>query len=166
MDVSSTSSDSDTDYLTPLTEMRKEELLQKEKDLETKAKHSKQKMKKTKKKHHKSKRSRSRRYTQHYLFIRQNIYIIHLFCYKLIVVRHQVAIQKMIQMMSNQIKNHHFPKKVIGIKRLQKNTKRNLIHHQKRNQKNIRNINHRPVPNHQISKGLIFIISIIIFKKS
>lgn len=58
MDVSSTSSDSETDYLTPLTGLRKEELLQKERELQTRSKRSKDKKKHEKK----SKRKRKKRF--------------------------------------------------------------------------------------------------------
>lgn len=57
LDVSSTSSDSDTDYLTPLTGLRKEELLQKERELQSRSKRTKDKKKHEKK----SKRKRKRR---------------------------------------------------------------------------------------------------------
>lgn len=57
LDVDSTSSDSDTTYLTPLTEMRKNELLDKEK-----SKLADRKMKKTSRKSSKSsKKSKSRK---------------------------------------------------------------------------------------------------------
>lgn len=58
LDVSSTSSDSETDYLTPLTGLRKEELLQKERELQTRSKRSKDKKKHEKK----SKRKRKKRF--------------------------------------------------------------------------------------------------------
>lgn len=41
--MSSTSSDSETEYLTPLTDLRKEELLQKERELLSRSKSSKKK---------------------------------------------------------------------------------------------------------------------------
>lgn len=56
LDVSSTSSDSDTDYLTPLTGLRKEELLQKEREL-SRSKRSKYEKRDEKK----SKRKRKKR---------------------------------------------------------------------------------------------------------
>ncbi|XP_015519972.1 protein SREK1IP1 [Neodiprion lecontei] len=56
LDVSSTSSDSDENYLSPLTELREKELKKKQK----KAKKKKKKEKKLKKKSSKRKRSRSR----------------------------------------------------------------------------------------------------------
>lgn len=49
LDVSSTSSDSETDYLTPLTGLRKEELLQKERELQSRNKRSKDKKRDEKK---------------------------------------------------------------------------------------------------------------------
>ena len=58
LDVSSTSSDSDTDYLTPLTGLRKEELLQKERELQSRMKRSKEKKREEKR----SKRKRKKRY--------------------------------------------------------------------------------------------------------
>lgn len=57
MDVSSTSSDSETEYLTPLTDLRKEELLQKERELQSRSKRGKDKKKHEKK----SKRKRKQR---------------------------------------------------------------------------------------------------------
>ena len=64
LDVSSTSSDSDTAYLTPLTELRKKELLDKEKVAAktSKSKKSKKSKKNKKsKKHHKSGSKRKRK---------------------------------------------------------------------------------------------------------
>lgn len=67
LDVDSTSSDSDTTYLTPLTEMRKNELLDKEKEkakLESasrQAESSKSRPKKKSRKSSKSKKSKSRK---------------------------------------------------------------------------------------------------------
>lgn len=58
LDVSSTSSDSDTDYLTPLTGLRKEELLQKERELQSRMKRSKEKKREEKR----LKRKRKKRY--------------------------------------------------------------------------------------------------------
>lgn len=55
--MSSTSSDSETDYLTPLTGLRKEELLQKEREILSRSKRSKDKKRAEKK----SKRKRKRR---------------------------------------------------------------------------------------------------------
>lgn len=56
LDVSSTSSDSETDYLTPLTDLRKEELLQKERELMSRSKRSKDKKKSSKKSKRKHKK--------------------------------------------------------------------------------------------------------------
>lgn len=60
MDVSSTSSDSETDYLTPLTGLRKEELLQKERELQARSKRTKDKKNDEKR----LKRKRKRRYAK------------------------------------------------------------------------------------------------------
>lgn len=49
LDVDSTSSDSDTEYLTPLTEVRKQELIEKERELEARSKKAKADKKKKKK---------------------------------------------------------------------------------------------------------------------
>lgn len=54
--MSSTSSDSETDYLTPLTDLRKEELLQKERELMSRSKRSKDKKKDNKKSKRKHKK--------------------------------------------------------------------------------------------------------------
>lgn len=56
LDVSSTSSDSETEYLTPLTDLRKEELLQKERELMSRSKRSKDKKKNSKKSKRKHKK--------------------------------------------------------------------------------------------------------------
>lgn len=61
LDVSSTS-DSDTDYITPLTDLRKEELEQKERELKLRAKQSK-KAKKLKKKTSSKKKKKNGRYS-------------------------------------------------------------------------------------------------------
>lgn len=47
--MSSTSSDSDTEYLTPLTEVRKQELIDKQRELDQRAKKNKSDKKKKKK---------------------------------------------------------------------------------------------------------------------
>ncbi|XP_076263848.1 uncharacterized protein LOC143198486 [Rhynchophorus ferrugineus] len=52
LDVSSTSSDSDVDYLTPLTELRKNEVKQKLDKVKQKKHNNKKKLKKHKRKHH------------------------------------------------------------------------------------------------------------------
>lgn len=56
LDISSTSSDSETDYLTPLTDLRKEELLQKERELMSRSKRTKDKKKTSKKSKRKHKK--------------------------------------------------------------------------------------------------------------
>lgn len=66
LDVSSTSSDSETEYLTPLTELRKKELLEKERELlqrskQTRNEQKKKKDDKKKKKDRKTKKSKRKR---------------------------------------------------------------------------------------------------------
>ncbi|KAG4072052.1 hypothetical protein HA402_015551 [Bradysia odoriphaga] len=60
LDVSSTSSDSDTQYLTPLTELRQKELVDKKRELETSSK-KKSSHKKSKRKTKKKEKSKKRK---------------------------------------------------------------------------------------------------------
>lgn len=61
LDVSSTSSDSDTEYLTPLTEVRKQELIEKERELEARSKKAKADKKKKKKELKKQKKKKKKK---------------------------------------------------------------------------------------------------------
>lgn len=60
LDVSSTSSDSDTEYLTPLTEVRKQELIDKQRELDQRAKKNKADKKKKKKSKKRKKKKKER----------------------------------------------------------------------------------------------------------
>lgn len=64
LDVSSTSSDSETDYLTPLTELRKQELLQKERELLQRSKQSKNE-KKDEKNKRKTEKNKKKKHKKH-----------------------------------------------------------------------------------------------------
>lgn len=73
----SSTSDSDTDYITPLTDLRKEELEQKERELQQRAKQSK-KSKKIKKKTKSRKTSKKKKKERYSIFV-QHVFVYSVF---------------------------------------------------------------------------------------